>query len=70
MKTTIDFNGLRIEHGGGDTVLISSEAPTEIAISDLIKELNSLLPKSLFIPHQTNTTIRHNKRKLNYGKIK
>ena len=65
MKTTIDFNGLRIEHGGGDSVLISSEAPTEIAISDLIKEL-----KSLFISHQTNTTIKHNKRNIQYGKIK
>ena len=36
MKTTIDFNGLRIEHNGGESVLLISEAPTKIAISDLI----------------------------------
>lgn len=42
MKTTIDLNGLKIEHNGSDSVLILSEAPTEIAISDLIDELNSL----------------------------
>jgi hypothetical protein len=43
MKTTIDMNGLKIEHDGSDSVLLLSEAPTEIAISDLIDELNSLL---------------------------
>jgi hypothetical protein len=42
MKTTIDMNGLKIEHNGGDSVLLLSEAPTEIAIGDLIEELNSL----------------------------
>ena len=42
MKTTIDFNGLRIEHNGGESVLLISEAPTKIAISDLIDELISL----------------------------
>ena len=42
MKTTIDMNGLKIEHNGGDSVLLLSEAPTEIAIGDLIDELNSL----------------------------
>ena len=42
MKTTIDLNGLRIEHNGGDSVLLISEAPTEIAIDDLISELTSL----------------------------
>ena len=42
MKTTIDLNGLKIEHNGSDSVLLLSEAPTEIAISDLIDELNSL----------------------------
>lgn len=42
MKTTIDLNGLRIEHDGGDSVLLISEAPTLIAIDDLIKELSSL----------------------------
>ena len=42
MKTTIDLNGLRIEHNGGDSVLLLSEAPTEIAIGDLIEELTSL----------------------------
>ena len=46
MKTTIDLNGLKIEHNGGDSVLLLSEAPTEIAISDLIDELNSLLPET------------------------
>ena len=46
MKTTIDMNGLKIEHNGGDSVLLLSEAPTEIAISDLIDELNSLLPET------------------------
>ena len=42
MKTTIDLNGLRIEHNGKDSVLLISEAPTEIAIDDLIAELTSL----------------------------
>ena len=42
MKTTIDLNGLRIEHDGGDSVLLISEAPTLIAIDDLIAELTSL----------------------------
>ena len=42
MKTTIDLNGLRIEHNGGDSVLLVSEAPTKIAINDLIDELISL----------------------------
>ena len=42
MKTTIDLNGLRIEHNGKDSVLLISEAPTEIAIDDLISELTSL----------------------------
>jgi len=42
MKTTIDLNGLRIEHSGKDSVLLISEAPTEIAIDDLIAELTSL----------------------------
>ena len=42
MKTTIDMNGLKIEHNGGDSILLLSEAPTEIAIGDLIDELNSL----------------------------
>ncbi len=42
MKTTIDINGLRIEHDGGDSVLLISEAPTKIAINDLIDELISL----------------------------
>ena len=42
MKTTIDLNGLRIEHDGKDSVLLISEAPTEIAIDDLIAELTSL----------------------------
>lgn len=46
MKTTIDFNGLRIEHNGGDSVLLISEAPTEVAISDLITELTSLRSQS------------------------
>jgi hypothetical protein len=46
MKTTIDFNGLRIEHNGGDSVLLISEAPTKIAISDLIDELISLRPEN------------------------
>ena len=46
MKTTIDMNGLKIEHNGSDSVLLLSEAPTEIAISDLIDELNSLLPET------------------------
>ena len=40
------MNGLKIEHNGGDSVLLLSEAPTEIAISDLIDELNSLLPET------------------------
>ena len=42
MKTTIDLNGLRIEHNGGDSVLLISETPTEIALDDLIAELTSL----------------------------
>ena len=42
MKTTIDLNGLRIEHDGGDSVLLISEAPTKIALDDLMKELTSL----------------------------
>ena len=42
MKTTIEMNGLKIEHNGGDSVLLLAEAPTEIAIGDLIEELNSL----------------------------
>jgi len=46
MKTLIDLNGLRIEHNGEDSVLLLAEAPTEIAISDLISELNSLLPQT------------------------
>ena len=36
------MNGLKIEHNGGESVLLLSEAPTEIAIGDLIDELNSL----------------------------
>lgn len=36
------MNGLKIEHNGGESVLLLSEAPTEIAIGDLIEELNSL----------------------------
>ena len=36
------MNGLKIEHNGGDSVLLISEAPTEIAIDDLIAELTSL----------------------------
>ena len=36
------MNGLKIEHNGGDSVLLLSEAPTEIAIGDLIEELTSL----------------------------
>ncbi len=67
MKTTIDFNGLRIEHSGGDSVFVASEAPTKVAISDLIKELNSLLPKSISVSHQTNTITKQNN---NYGKSK
>ena len=41
------MNGLKIEHNGGDTVLLLSEAPTEIAMSDLIEELNSLQRETL-----------------------
>ena len=36
------MNGLKIEHNGGDSVLLLAEAPIEIAIGDLIEELNSL----------------------------
>ena len=36
------MNGLKIEHNGGESVLLLSEAPTEIAIGDLIEELTSL----------------------------
>lgn len=46
MKTTIDINGLRIEHDGGDSVLLISEAPTKIAISELMDELISLRSES------------------------
>ena len=42
MKTAIDLDGLRIEHQGGDVIMITSEAPTTILISDLIAELSSL----------------------------
>ena len=46
MKTTIDIHGLRIEHNGGDSVLLVSEAPSKVGIEDLIAELTSLLPRS------------------------
>ena len=46
MKTTIDINGLRIEHDGGESVLLISEAPTKIAISELMDELISLRSES------------------------
>jgi hypothetical protein len=42
MKTTIDINGLRIEHNGSDQVLLIAEAPSKVRIKDLIAELNSL----------------------------
>ncbi len=42
MKTTIDINGLRIEHNGDDSVLLIAEAPSRILISDLVEELKSL----------------------------
>ena len=46
MKTTINMNGLRIEHNGGNSVLLVSEAPSKVGIEDLIAELTSLLPRS------------------------
>jgi hypothetical protein len=45
MHTNIHINGLSIEYKGGDNVLLLSEAPTEIAIDDLISELLALRPQ-------------------------
>ena len=53
MHTHIQINGLSIEHKGGDTVLLLSEAPSEIAIDDLISELLALRP-------QTSTGVKLN----------
>ncbi len=40
--TTIDLNGIRLEHNGSDSVSIHAEAPCSIAIDELIAELTSL----------------------------
>jgi len=41
--TTIELNGIRIEHDGGDEISIHAEAPSAIKIEDLIGELKTLL---------------------------
>lgn len=45
-STTIELNGIRIEHDGGDEVSIHAEAPSAIKIGDLIGELRTLLPQA------------------------
>lgn len=37
--TTIELNGIRIEHNGGDEVSIHAIAPSAIKIGDLIDKL-------------------------------
>ena len=44
--TTIELNGIRIEHDGGDEISIHAEAPSAIKIEDLIGELRTLLPQT------------------------
>ena len=44
--TTIELNGIRIEHNGGDEVSIHAIAPSAIKIGDLIDELKTLLPQT------------------------
>ena len=45
-STTIELNGIRIEHDGGDEISIHAEAPSAIKIGDLIGELRTLLPQT------------------------
>ena len=45
-STTIELNGIRIEHDGGDEISIYAEAPSAIKIGDLIGELRTLLPQA------------------------
>ena len=45
-QTYIEINGLRIEHSGGDSVVLTSPAPSEVRISDLLAELTSLRPET------------------------
>ena len=40
--TTIEMNGIRIEHKGGDEVSIHAIAPSAVKIEDLIDELRTL----------------------------
>ena len=44
--TTIELNGIRIEHNGGDEVSIHAIAPSTIKIGDLVDELKTLLPQT------------------------
>tara|TARA_B100000989_G_scaffold120110_1_gene88566 strand:+ start:1203 stop:1424 length:222 start_codon:yes stop_codon:yes gene_type:complete len=45
--TTIEINGIRIEHDGGDNISIHAEAPSTIGIQELIGELVSLQAQTL-----------------------
>jgi hypothetical protein len=45
--TTIEINGIRIEHDGGQNILIHAEAPSTIGIQELIGELASLQVQTL-----------------------
>lgn len=45
--TTIEINGIRIEHDGGQNISIHAEAPSTIGIQELIGELASLQAQTL-----------------------
>ena len=45
--TTIEINGIRIEHDGGKNISIHAEAPSTIGIQELIGELASLQAQTL-----------------------
>ena len=45
--TTIEINGIRIEHDGGKNITIHAEAPSTIGIQELIGELVSLQAQTL-----------------------
>lgn len=45
--TTIEINGIRIEHDGGKNITILAEAPSTIGIQELIGELASLQAQTL-----------------------
>jgi len=45
--TTIEINGIRIEHHGGQNISIHAEAPSIIGIQELIGELASLQAQTL-----------------------